>query len=82
MKQFEKIIDKLKERRVELELRLNKIEQNLRMPYDKDSEEQALEREEDDVLPEQPAAPPHGHGSWGARRGERRAERLLISRRV
>lgn len=50
MKQFEKIIEKLKERRVELELRLNKIEQNLRMPHDRDSEEQALEREEDDVL--------------------------------
>jgi len=50
MKQFEKIIDKLKERRIELEMRLNKIEQNLRMPHDRDSEEQALEREEDDVL--------------------------------
>ena len=50
MQQFDRIIDKLKERRVELEMLLNKIEQNLRMPHDRDSEEQALEREEDDVL--------------------------------
>jgi RNA polymerase-binding transcription factor DksA len=50
MKEYEEIARKLKLRRAELELRLHKIEQDIRRPYARNSEEQALEQEEEDVL--------------------------------
>lgn len=50
MKEYERIIGQLKTRRAELGLRLSKIEQDASKPYARDSEEQALEREEDDVI--------------------------------
>ena len=50
MKEYEGIIKKLKKRRSELELRLNKIGKDLRKPHAQDSKEQALECEHEDVL--------------------------------
>ena len=50
MNEYERIIGQLKNRRAELGLRLSKIEQDASKPYSRDSEDQALEREEDDVI--------------------------------
>lgn len=50
MGEYEEIVKLLKMRRNELEQRINIVEQDIRKPHPQDSEEQALERESDDVL--------------------------------
>ncbi len=50
MGEYEEIIKLLKTRRNELERRIDTVEQDIRKPRPQDSEEQALERESDDVL--------------------------------
>ncbi|MBI2486387.1 MAG: TraR/DksA C4-type zinc finger protein [Deltaproteobacteria bacterium] len=50
MAEYKEIIKLLKMRRNELERRINIVEQDIRKPHPQDSEEQALERESDDVL--------------------------------
>ena len=50
MGKYDGIVKQLKKRRAELEERLNSVEQDFRKPYARDSEEQALEIEEEDVL--------------------------------
>jgi RNA polymerase-binding transcription factor DksA len=50
VKEYEGLIKKLKLRRIELEKRLAQIQNDLRAPHARDSEEQALEREGEDVL--------------------------------
>ncbi len=50
MKEYEDLIKKLKLRRIELEQRIDQIQNDLRAPRDRDSEEQSIEREGEDVL--------------------------------
>lgn len=50
MKEHEAIIEKLKLRQEELAARLNKVEASLRKTHEKDWEEQAIERENEEVV--------------------------------
>lgn len=50
MKEHEAIIEKLKSRQEELAGRLNKVEESLRKTHAKDWEEQAIERENEEVV--------------------------------
>ena len=50
MKEHEAIIEKLKLRQAELQERLNKVEASLRKTHAKDWEEQAIERENEEVV--------------------------------
>lgn len=50
MKELEAIIEKLKLRQEELANRLNKVEASLRKTHEKDWQEQAIERENEEVV--------------------------------
>ncbi len=50
MKDLAEIIERLKNRQVELQNRLSKVEASLRKTHAKDWEEQAIERENDQVV--------------------------------
>lgn len=50
MKEHEAIIEKLKSRQADLQDRLNKVEESLRKTHAKDWEEQAIERENEEVV--------------------------------
>jgi len=50
MDEYKEIIEKLKMKRDELEGRPNRVEISLRKTHDKDSEEQAIEREHEEVV--------------------------------
>lgn len=50
MKEHEAIIERLRERQAELQDRLDKVEASLRKTHAKDWEEQAIERENDEVV--------------------------------
>ncbi|MEQ9618499.1 MAG: TraR/DksA family transcriptional regulator [Deltaproteobacteria bacterium] len=50
MKEYEVIIEKLKSRQAELQDRLNKVAESLRKTHAKDWEEQAIERENEEVV--------------------------------
>lgn len=50
MKEHEAIIERLRQRQAELQDRLDKVEESLRKTHAKDWEEQAIERENDEVV--------------------------------
>ncbi len=50
MEEYKEIIEKLKMKRDELEERHNRVEKSLRKTHDKDSDEQAIEREHEEVV--------------------------------
>ena len=50
MKKYQKIEKKLNERKQELEILLNRVENSARRKLDKDYEEQAIERQNEEVL--------------------------------
>jgi DnaK suppressor protein len=50
MKEHEGIIERLRQRQAELQDRLDKVEASLRKTHAKDWEEQAIERENDEVV--------------------------------
>lgn len=50
MKNYSELIEKLEDKRVELLERLRRIKISKRKPHDTDSAEQAIERENDDVV--------------------------------
>ena len=50
MSDYDAIIEKLRIKKAELENRLNKVESSMRKTYAKDSQEQSIERENDEVV--------------------------------
>ena len=50
MSDYDKIIERLRRRKAELESRLGKVETSMRKTYAKDWEEQSIERENDEVV--------------------------------
>jgi len=50
MSDYDAIIEKLRIKKAELENRLNKVESSMRKTYAKDSQEQSIERENDQVV--------------------------------
>jgi RNA polymerase-binding transcription factor DksA len=50
MSDYDSIIERLRERKTELENRLGKVETSMRKTYAKDWEEQSIERENDEVV--------------------------------
>jgi len=50
MSDYDAIIEKLRIKKAELENRLNRVESSMRKTYAKDSQEQSIERENDEVV--------------------------------